>query len=131
MEIGETLQLNSRQEWRDWLSDHHRDQGEIWLVLYKSTSGKRPITLREAMDEALCFGWIDSTLKPIDSTCYALRFTLRRPKSRWSDTNKSRALSLLREGRMTPAGLAQLPEDVISQWEQEKGGNLCATSVKK
>ncbi len=119
MEIGEKLHTNSRQEWRDWLSDHHGDKTEIWLVLYKSTSGKRPITLREAMDEALCFGWIDSILKPMDEERYALRFSPRRAKSRWSDTNKARALSLLREGRMTPSGMALLPPDLIEQWEEE------------
>jgi uncharacterized protein YdeI (YjbR/CyaY-like superfamily) len=73
------------------------------------------------MDEALCFGWIDSTLKPVDETRYALRFTPRRAKSHWSDTNKARALVLLREGKMTAAGMACLPEDVIEEWEVEKG----------
>jgi uncharacterized protein YdeI (YjbR/CyaY-like superfamily) len=120
MEIGETLLLESRQEWRTWLAEHHQDKSEIWLVLYKSTSGKREFPLSQAVEEALCFGWIDSTLKPIDPTRYALTFSPRRKKSRWADSNRERALRLLREGKMTPAGMAALPADIISAWEEEQ-----------
>jgi uncharacterized protein YdeI (YjbR/CyaY-like superfamily) len=71
------------------------------------------------VEEALCFGWIDSTLKPIDASSYALRFSPRRKKSYWADSNRARALRLLREGKMTPVGMALLPPEVISVWEEE------------
>jgi len=125
MEIGEKLYVNSRTEWRAWLGEHHQDKREIWLVLYKSiyksSSGKRDFSLDDAVEEALCFGWIDSTLKPIDPSSYALRFSPRRAKSPWADSNRARAIRLLREGKMTPAGLAVLPPEVLSAWKEENG----------
>lgn len=119
MEIGETLHLGRREEWRAWLAEHHQNKAEIWLVLYKSSSGKRDFPLSHAVEEALCFGWIDSYLKPIDASSYALRFSPRRSKSRWADSNRRRALFLLRQGKMTPAGIAVLPPDIIHAWEEE------------
>jgi len=119
MEIGEKLHLNSRQEWRAWLAEHHQDKQEIWLILYKSSSGKREFPLGHAVEEALCYGWVDSTLKPIAAASYALRFSPRRKKSHWADSNRARALSLLREGRMTAAGMAVLPPEVIRTREEE------------
>jgi uncharacterized protein YdeI (YjbR/CyaY-like superfamily) len=119
MEIGETLTLNSRQEWRAWLAEHHQDKQEIWLIIYKSSSGKREFPLSHAVEEALCFGWVDSQLKPIDALSYALRFSPRRKNSHWADSNKRRTLRLLREGKMTSAGMAVLPPEVISAWEEE------------
>jgi uncharacterized protein YdeI (YjbR/CyaY-like superfamily) len=119
MEIGETLHLNTRDEWRAWLAKHHQSKQEIWLILYKSSSGKREFPLSHAVEEALCFGWIDSTLKPVDTSSYALRFSPRRRNSRWADSNRARALSLLREGKMTQAGMAVLPAEVIRLWEEE------------
>jgi uncharacterized protein YdeI (YjbR/CyaY-like superfamily) len=112
MEIGETLLVNSRQEWREWLTQHHADRKEIWLIYYKKTSGKTGITFEESVEEALCFGWIDSANKGIDKDTYAGRFTPRRPKSPWSHSNRERVARLLREGRMTEAGLAVLPADL-------------------
>jgi uncharacterized protein YdeI (YjbR/CyaY-like superfamily) len=112
MEIGETLLATSRLEWREWLAQHHHDYREIWLIYYKKTSGKTGITYEESVEEALCFGWIDGAIKGIDSETYAGRFTPRRPKSPWSDSNRERVARLLREGRMTGAGLAVLPADL-------------------
>jgi uncharacterized protein YdeI (YjbR/CyaY-like superfamily) len=119
MEIGEKIDPNSREGWRAWLADHHQDKPEIWLVLYKSISGKRELTLDEAVEEALCFGWIDSTQKPIDESSYALRFSPRRSKSPWGESNKARAIRLLREGKMAPAGMAVLPEEVLLALKEE------------
>src|SRR5438132_7599912 len=108
MEIGETLLVTSRQEWRQWLEQHHRDYKEIWLIYYKNTSGKTGISYEESVEEALCFGWIDGAIKGIDNETYAGRFTPRRPKSPWSDSNRERVVRLLHEGRMAEAGLAVL-----------------------
>ena len=112
MEIGETLLVTSRQEWRAWLAQHHADRKEIWLIYYKKTSGKTGISYEESVEEALCFGWIDGANKGIDAETYAGRFTPRRPKSPWSASNRTRVAHLLREGRMTEAGLAVLPDDL-------------------
>src|SRR5207302_10709496 len=112
MEIGETLLVTSRQEWRAWLAQHHADRKEIWLIYYKKTSGKTGISYEESVEEALCFGWIDGTNKGIDQETYAGRFTPRRPKSPWSDSNRERVGRLLLEGRMAEAGLAVLPADL-------------------
>ena len=112
MEIGETLLATSCSEWRDWLEQHHRDYKEIWLIYFKKTSGKTGITYEESVEEALCFGWIDGAIKGIDQETFAGRFTPRRSKSPWSDSNRKRVAKLLLEGRMTEAGLAVLPSDL-------------------
>src|SRR5437763_14224941 len=113
MEIGETLLVTSGQQWREWLAQHHTDRKEIWLIYYKKSSGKTGISYEESVEEALCFGWIDGMTKGIDEESYAGRFTPRRARSRWSESNRVRVVRLLREGRMTEAGLAVLPEDLL------------------
>jgi uncharacterized protein YdeI (YjbR/CyaY-like superfamily) len=112
MEIGETLLVHSAAEWREWLALHHAEKKEIWLVYYKKTSGKTGITYEESVEQALCFGWIDGAIKGIDAETYAGRFTPRRAKSPWSESNRVRVARLLRDGRMTEAGLAVLPGDL-------------------
>jgi uncharacterized protein YdeI (YjbR/CyaY-like superfamily) len=119
MEIGEILRVNTCEEWRAWLDEYHQHKPEIWLVLFKSSSSKHDFPLRQAVEEALCFGWIDSTLKPLDSESYALRFSPRRKTSHWAHSNRERVLKLLREGRMAPAGMAVLPPDLLRAWEEE------------
>jgi uncharacterized protein YdeI (YjbR/CyaY-like superfamily) len=88
---------------------------EIWLVSYRKSTGKPSLRYVDAVEEALCFGWIDGLEKTIDSERYALRFSPRRPKSNWTETNKERARRLIAEGRMTEAGFASLPEDARPQ----------------
>lgn len=111
MEIGETLYVTTPDEFRKWLEANHKSKMEIWLIQYKKASKKPSIDYVEAVEEALCFGWIDSTEKSIDAERYALRFSPRRPKSNWTEVNKERARRLVAEGKMTEAGLARLPED--------------------
>jgi uncharacterized protein YdeI (YjbR/CyaY-like superfamily) len=112
MEIGETLLVHSAAEWREWLALHHAEKKEIWLVYYKKTSGKTGITYEESVEQALCFGWIDGAIKGIDKDTYAGRFTPRRAKSPWSESNRVRVARLVRDGGMTEAGLAVLPDDL-------------------
>lgn len=88
---------------------HHHRASEIWLVYNKKESGRPRVAYDEAVEEALCFGWIDGIAKPIDEDRYAQRFTPRREKSNWSDSNRRRFARLVKEGRMTPAGLARRP----------------------
>ncbi len=121
MEIGERLEVNSQAEWRAWLEENHQAKAEIWLVIYKTQAAKGRLTLAQATIEAVCFGWVDSQLKPLDAGSYALRFSPRRKKSHWAASNIARALQMLREGRMTPAGIAVLPDEVMQVWEEEAG----------
>ncbi len=114
MEIGETLYVTSPAEFRKWLTANHKAKKEIWLVQYKKAAKKPSIKYLEAVEEAICFGWIDGFEKGIDAERYATRFTPRRPKSNWTETNKERARRLIAEGRMRPAGFASLPEDLQS-----------------
>jgi len=112
MEIGETLLVHSAAEWREWLVLHHAEKKEIWLIYYKKTSGKIGISYEESVEQALCFGWIDGAIKGIDKDTYAGRFTPRRAKSPWSESNRERVARLLRDGRMTEAGVAVLPDEL-------------------
>ena len=112
MEIGETLLPTSRQEFRTWLRKHHANRTEIWLIQYKKATGKPSLDYVEAVEEAICFGWIDGFVKTIDSERYATRFTPRRPRSNWTETNKERARRMIAAGKMTAAGRKNLPEDL-------------------
>ena len=112
MEIGETLYLTTAAEFRKWLVANAGSKKEIWLVQYKKATQKPSIKYVEAVEEAICFGWIDGFEKGIDAERYATRFTPRRPKSNWTETNKERARRLIAAGRMTSFGRASLPADV-------------------
>ena len=112
MQIGETLYVTTSDEFRKWLLTNHQIKKEIWLIQYKKATKKPSIPYVEAVEEAICFGWIDNTEKSMDAERYALRFSPRRPKSNWTNTNKERARKMIAEGRMTPAGRASLPPDV-------------------
>jgi uncharacterized protein YdeI (YjbR/CyaY-like superfamily) len=112
MEIGETLYVTTRQAFRRWLEQNHQKKKEIWLIQYKKAAKKPSIDYVQAVEEALCFGWIDSLEKSMDAERYALRFSPRKPKSNWTETNKERARRMIAEGKMTEAGRAALPDDV-------------------
>jgi uncharacterized protein YdeI (YjbR/CyaY-like superfamily) len=112
MEIGETLYVTNRDDFRKWLIQNHKARKEIWLVQYKKSTRKPSINYVEAVEEAICFGWIDGFEKGMDAERYATRFSPRRPNSNWTNTNKERARRMIAEGRMTPAGRAILPPDV-------------------
>ena len=105
MELTETLYVPDRVKWRAWLQRNHERKKEIWLIYYNKASGRKRIPYNDAVDEALCFGWIDSTVKKIDHHRFAQRFTPRRRTSSLSQLNKERVRKLLAEGKMTPAGL--------------------------
>jgi uncharacterized protein YdeI (YjbR/CyaY-like superfamily) len=108
--MEKTLYVKTRDEWRRWLESNHKKKSEIWLVYYKKHTGKPRISYDDAVEEALCFGWIDSIVKRVDDERFMQKFTPRREKSVWSAHNKKRALKLIREGRMTDAGLARVDE---------------------
>ena len=106
MEMKNTTYATSRAEWRQWLEQHHATATETWLVYYRKTTGKPSITYPESLEEALCFGWIDSLIQKIDDEKYARKFTPRRAGSKWSALNRHLVAKLVSQGRMAPAGLA-------------------------
>ncbi|HEV8305310.1 MAG TPA: YdeI/OmpD-associated family protein [Gemmatimonadales bacterium] len=108
MKLGKTLYVKTRREWRAWLARHHKTAPEIWLIYYKKQSGKPRIPYNHAVEEALCYGWIDSILKPVDADRYAQRFSPRRRTSRLSAMNRERVRRLIASGRMTKVGLASI-----------------------
>jgi uncharacterized protein YdeI (YjbR/CyaY-like superfamily) len=112
MEISETLYVTNRDDFRKWLIQYHQTKREVWLIQYKKATKKPSINYVEAVEEAICFGWIDSFEKGMDAERFATRFSPRREKSNWTNTNKDRARRMIAEGRMTPAGRAKLPVDV-------------------
>jgi uncharacterized protein YdeI (YjbR/CyaY-like superfamily) len=111
MDIGETIYVTTAAEFRKWLAKNHSTKKEIWVIQYKKATHKPSINYIAAVEQALCFGWIDGLEKSMDSERYALRFSPRRPKSNWTETNKERARKLIAEGKMTEAGHAALPKD--------------------
>lgn len=94
--------------WEAWLSEHHAQPDGIWLKLAKKHSAKRSVGMTEAVEVALCYGWIDSQERRIDDDFVILRFTPRRKRSMWSKRNVARAEALVAAGRMRPAGLAEI-----------------------
>ena len=100
--------FNDRDEWRAWLEEHHQSESEVWLIYYKGHTGKKSIRYEEAVEEALCFGWIDSKVKRIDEEKYMQRYTQRNELSNWSESNKKRVKKLIAKGLMTQAGLEKV-----------------------
>ena len=100
------VQPKSRKAWRTWLEKHHATSTGTWLVYARKHSGFPSLTYKDAVEEALCFGWIDSKIHPIDDDFYMQVFTPRKAKSAWSTLNKARIEQLLAAGLMTAAGLA-------------------------
>ena len=106
-----TLLVETLDRWRDWLDEHHASESEVWLVFYKQQTGVASIDYEDALDEALCFGWVDSLVKRLDDRRYARKFTPRRPDSRWSAKNRQRYEALKAIGRLKPAGIKRGPTD--------------------
>jgi uncharacterized protein YdeI (YjbR/CyaY-like superfamily) len=104
----ETFYPKNRHEWRQWLQEHHVDKASVWVVMYKKQSGKPSILWTDAVDEALCFGWIDSLKKSVDSESSIQFFSKRKSKSGWSKINKDKIIRLIEDGQMTAAGLATI-----------------------
>jgi uncharacterized protein YdeI (YjbR/CyaY-like superfamily) len=98
----------SRATWRTWLQKHHASSSGVWLVFAKKHSGIATLSYDDAVEEALCFGWIDSLMKPVDDRFYMQLFTPRKPKSLWSHSNKARVKHLRAKGLMKPAGEAAI-----------------------
>ncbi|EMD24060.1 YdeI/OmpD-associated family protein [Amycolatopsis azurea] len=103
-----TFTATTPAEWRAWLAEHAGSAKEVWLVIRHKNSGIPSVRIHEAMEQALCFGWIDGLHRKNDATSSRLRFTPRRPRSSWSRLNRERALRLTAEGLMTERGQAAI-----------------------
>lgn len=106
MKMVNRVRAATRRRWRTWLEKNHERRSEAWLVFMKKHTGKACVSYEEAVEEAICFGWIDSLIQRIDEDSYARKFTPRTDREKWSESNKRRVAKVIAEGRMTPAGLA-------------------------
>jgi len=107
----EIVVAKDRAEWRRWLAKNFARSDEIWLVFYKKASGKQTVSYDHAVEEALCFGWVDGMKKKLDEERYAFRFTPRKARSAWSKSNLQRVERLIADGQMTEAGLKAYNSD--------------------
>src|SRR5512138_1775476 len=129
MEITKTLHVTNRKDWRKWLRAHDKTEKEIWLVYYKKETGKPRILYNDAVEEALCFGWIDSTLKTLDEERMAQRFSPRKTKAGYSPANQERLRKLLKQGKVikeireTLGDLSEevkIPKDILAALKANK-----------
>src|SRR6266542_4161515 len=109
MKTRKTVHAQTRQEWREWLRTHHRTESEIWLVFHKRHTRLTDVAYDDAVEEALCFGWIDSLITRLDDDRYARKFTPRKPDSRWSTINRQRYARMQASGLLTEAGVQRPP----------------------
>ena len=104
------LHIVNLRDWREWLLRNHASEQEIWLVFHKAHTGAPRLPYEDAVEEAICFGWIDSIVKRLDDETYVQKFTPRNKKSEWSEPNKKRARKMIRQGRMAEPGLVKVKE---------------------
>jgi len=147
----DTIAPSGPQQWREWLAQHHTTKQSVWLIYYKQGSNIPTVTWSESVDEALCFGWIDGQVKPIDDEKYMRRFSRRKVKSIWSKINKEKVEVLIANGRMTNAGLKSIelakqngswtvldeaetlivPEDLITAFDKHPGAQAFFGGLSK
>ncbi len=130
MEIGETIYFDNREDWREWLQNNFKDIEEIWLIFPKKHTGKPSILYNDAVEEALCFGWIDSIRKRLDEDHSVQRFTPRKKKSHWSQANKERLRWLLKNKKVHPSLIDsyesildekfEFPKDILERIKENK-----------
>ena len=106
-----TYDARTAERWHKWLEKHHDTESEVWLIFYKLHTGVKSIAYQDALDEALCFGWVDSLVKRIDDDRFARKFTPRKADSHWSAINRKRYAELKAAGRVMPSGVARAPTD--------------------
>ena len=130
MEVTKTLYVKTRSEWRNWLKKNYKKEKEIWLVFYNKASGMSRLPYDVAVEEALCFGWIDSILKKTDDESHVQRFTPRNPKSSYSQLNKERLKKLLKQKKVIASVRKTLgdlenekfifPKDILNEIKKNK-----------
>lgn len=126
-----TLDARTRAGWRRWLQAHHASRTEIWLVFHKRHTGRKCLDYNDAVEEALCFGWIDSLIKRLDDVRYARKFTPRKPDSRWSTINCRRYEKLKARGLLTESGLKRPPSGRIQDAPPRPSSNAIPPYIEK
>jgi uncharacterized protein YdeI (YjbR/CyaY-like superfamily) len=111
-----SVEIHDRTRWRAWLAENHATSPGVWLVTWRSRSGRQGLGYEDAVQEALCFGWVDSTAGVVDEARGKLYFSPRKSRSPWAATNKARVERLIRDGLMTPAGLAVIEQAKANGW---------------
>jgi uncharacterized protein YdeI (YjbR/CyaY-like superfamily) len=117
MNITTTAYVTNREDWRAWLEEHYRTEKEIWLIFYRKQSGKPRIPYNDAVEEALCFGWIDSIVKKVDEERFAQRFSPRNPKTGYSQTNRERLRKLMAQGKVKEDVLKTFGDQLKDEFE--------------
>jgi len=117
MDITKTLHVTNSMEWRKWLRQNYKTEKEIWLVYYKKETDKPRIKYNDAVEEALCFGWIDSIVKTLDEERTVQRFSPRKPNAKYSQANKERLRSLVEQGKVTKEVLDSLGDILTEKFE--------------
>ena len=118
----DTLYITDRNDWRNWLKINHESVNEIWLIYYKKDTGKKRIPYNDAVEEALCFGWIDTTVRKVDDEIYIQKYLPRKKNSKLSEINKKRAEKMISEGKMTQAGQEKIDSAKKNgNWENAYG----------
>jgi uncharacterized protein YdeI (YjbR/CyaY-like superfamily) len=130
VDLGKTLYLTERKKWRSWLAKNHDKEKEIWLIYYRKSSGKPRLSYDDAVEEALCYGWIDSIQKGIDDEKFAQRFTPRKLNSSFSEANRERVRRLIGEGKMTRAGLIAISASFDAATDQEQEWRVAPDILK-
>ena len=121
------LRIDTPREWERWLESWHERSSGVWLALVKKGAGVAGVTYAEALDGAICFGWIDGQKAALDERFWLQRFTPRRPRSRWSQINRARADELAEAGQMRPAGAAEVERAKLDgRWEAAYAGQRSA-----
>lgn len=125
---ADTFFAPDRAAWREWLAAHHGERTQVWLLLHKKHVEEPSVSYDAAVEEALCWGWIDGLTKRWDERSYAVRFTPRKSGSVWSESNVTRVARMIAEGRMTPAGMALVAEAKRrGTWDEATSGRLDVT----
>jgi uncharacterized protein YdeI (YjbR/CyaY-like superfamily) len=109
------LEFASADDFGPWLAKHSADTRELWVIIFKKSTGKQRVTFDDLLDVALCWGWVDVQTKTVDSERYGIRFVPRKPKSDWSVTNRSTVCRLIAAGRMREPGTRVLPPDLVCE----------------
>lgn len=120
-----------RKEWRKWLEENHSSKKEIWVIIHKKKSGKEGLKYHEAVEEAICFGWIDSKMQSIDAIKFRQRFSPRKKNSIWSRSNKEKAQKMIRKEKMTQAGFETINEAKRNgKWDMAYSAKMLLTVPK-
>jgi uncharacterized protein YdeI (YjbR/CyaY-like superfamily) len=129
MQHLEQIQFQNKSTFRSWLEGNHDVIPGIWLIFYKKHTGVDSIPYQDALEEALCFGWIDSLIKKIDDNRYARKFTPRTNLNKWSEINKKIMARLIKEGRMTEEGMKKIGPSLLSFTDQQE--NIGIKEIEK